>query len=230
MIPTLIILLLKKYKACGSWRLVAIELQTAVLPAVTKFFGLLVLGLLLAFTLCGQKTMLQYAIFHDGEKVGHLNINSSCTSDRIQLKMESEVKTRIIFRINVFSREETIISDGKIIYSSIFRRINGDEKANQQLKSIHNGYQVIRPGQTKILDHEAFEYNMLLFYTKEPVDIHQAYSDNYQKYINIKKVDSNRYMVSLPNGSKNVYTYNAGICTMVEVNHSLYNLKFILQR
>jgi len=72
--------------------------------------------------------------------------------------------------------------------------------------------------------------SILSLYYKEPVNINSIYSDNFQQYVDIKKVDTNKYRVSFPNGHCNYYSYAQGVCTRVDVEQPLFNLQFLLNR
>jgi hypothetical protein len=68
----------------------------------------------------------------------------------------------------------------------------------------------------------------MLLYTKEPLNINQVYSDNFQCFLPIKKDAEHQYRVNLPDGNYNEYHFENGICKLVVVNHSLYTIRMEL--
>jgi hypothetical protein len=79
-----------------------------------------------------QLRISHYNILHDGEIKGTLVTYMKSDGKRMHIKLESEVKTRFIIRITVKSVEEAIFENGILVYSALYRKVNGDEKVNQQ--------------------------------------------------------------------------------------------------
>ena len=73
------------------------------------------------------------------------------------------------------------------------------------------------------------EHTILSLYYKEPQNIREIFSDNFQQYLPISKTSAGKYRVDLPNGSSNYYIYQQGRLVRVEVEQPFYALQFILK-
>jgi len=69
---------------------------------------------------------------------------------------------------------------------------------------------------------------MLSLYSREPENISQVYSDNFQSFIAIQKTDKHKYKITLPDGNYNYCYYKNGVLNLVEVHHSLYSANIVL--
>jgi hypothetical protein len=135
---------------------------------------------------------------------------------------------RFIIRINVDINEESLFRDGKLISSTVNRKVNGKEKANRQTVAKDSNYQTLAEGKSGIIDQKQISCNMMMLYCHEPCQSMQVYSDNFQQFLTIKQTDKHSYRVDLPDGNYNYYTYSNGICSSVEIHHSLYTIQIRL--
>jgi hypothetical protein len=193
-----------------------------------KMASLLLILLYFSGALPGQNRAAVYDVLHNGEVKGTLVLNREADSGRLHIKIVTQVSTRILFRIAVKSIEEAVFEKGNLIYSSLYREVNGEEKVNQQLQFSGGSYRLISKEAIADLPVFPIRFCVLLLYCQEPVNIRQVYSDNYHQYLEIKKAGRNKYQVIFPNGNSNYYCYENGICTRVEVDQ-FYHLEFRLQ-
>jgi len=196
------------------------------LPAITNI-------LLLIIVLCpvvtqAQNRVLKYQIIRNGTPVGTLLFSQTSTNDGDYLKMESDVKTRFIFSFVAHASEEAIYHHGVMFRSSIYRRLNGNEKVNKQHQE-NNGQYIIHAGQrSEVTKTYPITYNMLSLYSKEPEDISRVYSDNFESFVSIQKTGQHRYKITLPDGNYNNYYYKNGLLVLMEIHHSFYSANIVL--
>ncbi len=169
-----------------------------------------------------------YNILHNGELKGMLVVYQKVNGGHVHIKIESEVETRFLFMIIVKSVEEAIFEDGILVYSYLYRKVNGQEKVNQKLQYSGGSYKMTTSEDATELPVYPIRYSVLSLYCKEPVNIGRVYSDNFRQYVEIKRVANNKYRLILPNGNSNYYSYRDGVCVGVEVDQ-LYNLEFRLK-
>jgi hypothetical protein len=225
MIPALIIWLFKKY--------ILPSFRNKTFPAL-KIFGPLkkvavVLALLcLAAGAVGQEQTVKYNVLHSGKVVGHMNLYQKRQGDELYLKMISEVKMRFIFSVKVDIQEESTFNNGKLINSLVCRHVNGSEKCNRQTKAVATGYQTIAEGKCGRVDQKQIAANLMLLYCREPDDLAQVYSDNFQQFLQVKQVSPHVYRIDLPDGNYNFYSYTNGVCSKVDIHHSLYTIQIQL--
>src|SRR5689334_18301173 len=130
MIPVIIIWLIRRYREKSKRR------HAAILPKNPEKY-LRPLSVLLFLTLLSVKSYSQnkaltYQIVRNGNIVGTLRFSETSTGDMDHLKVESDVKTRFIFTFTAHSNEEAVYHNGILLHSSIYRKLNGTEKANKQ--------------------------------------------------------------------------------------------------
>ena len=187
---------------------------------VSKAFPLL----LSLATLCAsaQERRLAYAIKRNGDVVGNIHFIQRIAGTRTVLTMESEVNTRFIFNFKARAKEEAIYDNGIMTWSSIFRKLNGNIKADKKTKAVGNTYTIYKGNKTETLKNYPIRYNMLSIYLSEPIDVSKVYSDNFQQQIDIQKIAAHHYKIKFPDGTSNEYYYTNGICSKVEIHHSMY--------
>jgi len=230
MIPVLIIWLIKHYRENNKGKMagVAPKIAKKYLPFVAAILLLIIL-LIFSTNSYSQNKTFNYQIIRNGDKVGSLLFSETSTGDLDYLKMESDVKTRLIFTFTAHASEEAVYNNGILLRSSIYRRLNGTEKANKQHEVTGNRQYLIRTGKTsEFTKTYPITYNMLSLYSKEPENISKVYSDNFQTFLAIEKAASHKYKITLPDGNYNYYYYKNGILNLVEVHHTFYSANIIL--
>jgi len=170
-----------------------------------------------------QQKKLEYSIKRNGDVVGNIHFIQGIVGNRIVLTMESEVNTRFIFNFKAKAKEEVIYDNGIMTWSSIFRKLNGNVKVDKKTKATGNAYTVYKGSKTETLNNYPIRYNMLSVYINEPVNITKVYSDNFQQQIDIQKIADHHYKIKFPDGNYNEYFYINGVCSKIEIHHSMYS-------
>jgi len=176
-----------------------------------------------------QEKKLEYNIKRNGDVVGNIHFIQGIAGSRTVLTMESEVNTRFIFNFKAKAKEEAIYDNGIMTWSSIFRKLNGNIKVDKKTKASGNAYTVYKGNKTETLNNYPIRYNMLSVYISEPINVSNVYSDNFQQQVDILKVADHHYKIKFPDGNYNEYFYTNGICSKVEIHHSLYSATIELQ-
>ena len=184
----------------------------------------LVVGLLgTMISINAQEKKLEYDIKRNGSVVGNINFIQGIAGNRTVLTMESEVNTRFIFNFKAKAKEEVIYDNGIMTWSSIFRKLNGNVKIDKKTKANGNAYTIYKGSKTETLNNFPIRYNMLSVYVTEPVNITKVYSDNFQQQIDIQKIAEHHYKIKFPDGNYNEYFYTNGVCSKIQIHHSLYS-------
>jgi hypothetical protein len=170
-----------------------------------------------------QQKKLEYNIKRNGDVVGNIHFIQGITGNRTVLTMESEVNTRFIFNFKAKAKEEVVYDNGIMTWSSIFRKLNDNVKVDKKTKATGNAYTVYKGSKTETLNNYPIRYNMLSVYIIEPVNITKVYSDNFQQQIDIQKIADHHYKIKFPDGNYNEYFYTNGVCSKIEIHHSLYS-------
>ncbi len=217
MIPALLFWLFKKYAkpAFNTFN------QRLANNRAQKRAALAILLLLSTFLVRGQEKIYTYQIKRNGDQIGAMQFHQKKEGDDTFFKMVSKVKTRFIVEIDVQTLDQSHFKNGTLIYSIVNRKVNGKEKAPKETRLLHQNYQLLA-GAKKTTANTIINYNMMLLYCQEPVNISQVYSDSFQKMLTIYKTAPNTYRINLPDGNYNSYYFQNGTCKKVEVHHTLY--------
>ena len=220
MIPTIMFFLLRRYKRHHPAKAERIEM---FIVKASKSILLIILSNAIAAFALSQEKKLNYDIKRNGNTVGNIRFSQNSFGNRTILKMETEVRTRFIFTFIAKASEETIYENGIMTWSSFYRKMNGNVKADKKTKASGSSYTIFNGTKTETLNKYPIRYNMLSIYTVEPVNIGKVYSDNFQQFLDIQKLALHHYKIKFPDGNYCEYYYSNGICSKVEVHHSLYS-------
>lgn len=179
---------------------------------------------LISANLFAQEKTITYNILQNDNVIGQMQFNQKRIGDDLYLKMTSRVKARLVFAICIDSEENSHFNNNKLISSSLSRYTNGKQKAKKQTLLLNNNYQAKSEDKTIVINN-TINYNLMLLYCNEPVNLSQVYSDNYQQFLEIRKIGPHAYRVALPDGNYNDYTFDNGECREVEIHHSLFTIK-----
>ncbi len=220
MIPTLIYLLLRRYRKAHPDTILKIR---KTVSRIGRIIALLIVFIAAANAVFSQERKLDYVIKRKGSEVGSLSFSLLSQGTKTWLKLESEVRTRFILLFTAKAKEESIYENGILTWSSIYRKMNGHEKANKKTRLSGNNYVISKGNESETLNNYPIRYNMLCLYTQEPSAGTQVYSDNFQQFLDIQVIAPHHYKIRFPDGNSSEYFYRNGICIKVKVNHSLYS-------
>jgi hypothetical protein len=228
MIPVFILWAFKKYQVASKVKFYGDRFLKSILRYSKRSIYIILLLFLIAESLKAQN--LQYAILKGGATVGVLKYSRNVINNTIVYKAETNVKVRFIFSIAVNAKEESNFKDGVMQYSSVYREVNGHIKANCHTSLNYGTYSIEdkNENEVKALNTYPITGSFLSLYYNEPANNARVYSDSYKTLITIIKLEEHKYKVIMPDGNYNNYYYDKGICTKVEVVHSLYKLVFSL--
>lgn len=221
MIPALIIWLARKYfTRRPPAHYIKLTIQKLLLP---------VAGTLLVFSGAAQDVSHNYTIQYKGDDVGTMQLAMKRNGEDVFMKMTSNVLMRFIVSINVRSEEEAAFKNGVLVYSKARRSVNGKQKVNNETRAYGDIYKTVCDNKTGCIHQKQIDYNFLMLYMHEPVNIHTVYSDNFQQFLTIQKTGEHAYKVVLPDGNYNCYFFKDDICNKVEIHHSFYTIYMMLK-
>lgn len=188
---------------------------------------LLISLLIVAFPLISSAQQLNYEVFKGNKQIGEMVVKRQKTGDKEVYSSDSQMKVSFIVSVDLRFVYNATFQNGLIQKSTTQNFRNGDLHDESIGKRVGASYQVEREGETFTVD-SPIDYCILTTYYKEPIGRTEIYSERWGAFIPVKKIDKNKYELSLPNGNENYMTYSNGICTEMEVNHMLATIKFKL--
>lgn len=194
----------------------------------------LVLLLFMTATVFGQtisnlKT-LKYTVYRHGDEVGWINLSKFDAGNRSTISLASEVSFHVLFKFTVKANEKAEFMNGKMVHSYIYRKMNGNVKADKHTWYTDHGYEVEEASVKKIVDVKNVMYNVDCLYFREPVGISEVYSDNFQQFVTIEKKPKGFYRIKFPDGNTNDYYYKNGVCAVIHVDNTWYSADIILNQ
>ncbi|MEO6538163.1 MAG: DUF6134 family protein [Ferruginibacter sp.] len=228
MVTLFIILYIKKHKSSF--------IKTLRLLAYNKSF-LVKLVLLLTATLLVGKIALsqtknyQYAVKKAGSSIGEIMLTNTILGEANTVALVSNIKFRFLFLFTATAKEEVVFINGVMTSSSLYREQNGDKKTCLKTRKTATGYALaINESKEVDLNISSINYQTLSLYVNEPILTQQVYIDKYKKLLAIQKISSHQYKVVFPDDNFNEYFYQDGVCRMVKVHQSLFNVQIELQK
>lgn len=225
MIPALTIWLFKKY---GRPFLIKHNITFSGVMLPLKKLSITILFVAISSLVFAQEQTLNYNVLHSGNTVGHMKLQQVKDGDDTFLKIASDVKMRFVFSIQVNIQEDSHYRNGKLLCSHVSRKVNGKQKADKLTKANGDCYQLTDDGKISSINQKQISNNLTMMYLQEPVGLSQIYSDNFQQFVQVKQVESHTYRINLPDGNYNYYTYTNGVCSKVDIHHSLYTIQIQL--
>ncbi|HUS02574.1 MAG TPA: DUF6134 family protein [Chitinophagaceae bacterium] len=196
---------------------------------IFKIISILIFSISVVWDSHAQERKLLYDVMRNGKVIGKITFVEMVSGKKKFLSMTSDVKTRFIFAFSDDTAETAAYDNGIMIYSSFYQKQTGSGTATKTTIASGKDYKLTDAGVSKVTSLDPIRYNMLLLYTTKPEAISKVYSANFQKHLDIKKMEDNKYRLTMPDGKFNYYTYKNGICTKVEIVRSLFTLHFVLR-
>lgn len=161
------------------------------------------------------------------EKVGLLDVRRNIQKSSTEYKLESLIEVDKIINMRVEYRLTAKFTDGALVHSNTWQRSNQKININTTTQKQGDHYLVEKLNKTSTVT-EPIDYNLCTLYFQEPVGRKKLWSDSYGQFVKIRPAGIHRYELLLPDGKKNYYTYNYGICTSVETEQLFSKINFRL--
>ncbi len=197
------------------------------IPAMRKL--LLIVCMFCTFNPALNAQTLTYAIRLKDELVGKMTANRQGKS-KTSYFIESNILVQKMLLVDIRYTLESVFENNILMSSQAINKLNGKEQANSKTRNTKNGYTVQTLKGTKKLSQSEIPYNLCSLYFEEPVKYNSVYSDTYGEFLPLKPAGPHRYELILPDGKSNYYTYQHGICVLVELEILFGKITFHLTR
>ena len=190
------------------------------------FYIIPVLILLTSYAESGRK--LHYEVIRNGKVIGYLDAMRNGNGPIVEYSMESNVKISLLMDFALYSKVFGSFNNGILTSGSIIRRVNGKDKANAIITWQKDRY-LIKDMEESIELKEKITYTSACLMHEEPAHLQKIFSENFKRFIPIRAIKPHQYELQLPDGNRNFYTYENGICISAEVNTTLSTAYFRLK-
>jgi len=193
---------------------------------------IIIFMIILLFSMATGKTQnlnLNYKIVKDGDEIGWLTLDKTSSGGSTKFLLVSAIKTRVIFNIAVTSRESSVFENGKLVFSSQYRKTNGTVKLDKMTRLNTDKYEVVEKNEAHQLPFHFIGTNLLSLYFNEPIDINFVYCDNHEDFIPLIRTEDGGYKLKFPKGNSNTFYYQNGYCSVIKIDNTLYSAEIILK-
>lgn len=171
---------------------------------------------------------LTYQIFFGNDSIGLLKAEHKVIAGNQHYELRSNMSVNTLVNIDVQYILTASFDKDKLLNSYTEQDVNGRIKVSSTLKWDGKSYQIQTLQKRDKIKNTQITYNLATLYFKEPVNIQKVYSDTHGTFLTIKSLGQHSYDLILPDGKRNKYTYQFGICTEVEVNQLFSKVFFKL--
>jgi hypothetical protein len=220
MIPAIILMLMRHYQKNNPQQFLILKTK---LFYAAKILFLVAAACVLVLITRAQEKDLDYTIKKNGSKVGKMTVKEIKDGSKISLRLQSDIKTSFIFTFTAKGIEEAQYDNGVLVYSSVYQKLNGSEKVNKQIRFVNDEYIISNNGKEEKLSNVKIYYNLVCIYNHEPLGTVLIFSDKYQKFLAINKIEDHHYKIKFPDGSSNEYWFENGVCKKIEIDHTFYS-------
>lgn len=191
-----------------------------------RFF--LVITGLICFSFLAGAQKLTYQIFMGKDSIGLMYAEHKQTSTFNTYELKSNMSINSVVNVEIQYILTASFDREKLLNSFTEQNVNGRIKVQSSVKWDSKGYQIQTLEKRDKIKNNLIIYNLAMLYFKEPVNIRRVYSDTHGSFLTIKQVGVHKYDLILPDGKRNSYTYQFGICREVEVNQLFSKVFFKL--
>jgi hypothetical protein len=220
MIPAIIVMLMRRYHKNNPQQFVILKTK---LFYTAKILFLIAAACIIVLIVRAQEKNLEYAVKRNGSKIGKMSVKEIKEGNRISLRLQSDIKVSFIFSFSAKGIEEANYDNGMLIYSSVYQKFNGNERVNKQIRYVNDAYVIKSNGKEETLNNVKIYYNLLCIYSHEPLSTAFIFSDRFQQFLSIQKLEEHHYKIKFPDGSANEYWFENGVCKKIGIDHSFYS-------
>lgn len=163
-----------------------------------------------------------------GKKIGSIHASKTQVEGKIYYDVYSDVNFKVLWK--KYNRKTKNVAeklDGQLIKSSSGIYMNNELEDSAYFEKNQAKFDCYRfPDQEFSKNFEEITDHTMDLYFTEPRGLEKIYSERFLEYCEVKSKGLNKYLISLPNGKENVYTYEDGELVEVFVDRTWFNLTF----
>ncbi len=159
--------------------------------------------------------IIMFSIFRNGKIIGELKAEkNSCTQGQ-KFTLNSRLKGRLIFEINVVQHSESITSGGVLVSSVISQKINGNTSLHHGLLYKNGAYYSVGEETMEGPLPQQIIFSTNLLYFSEPLGCKQVYSEVNRKMVPITCRGKGIYRINITEGKYTEFQYKLGLLVKV---------------
>lgn len=166
-----------------------------------------------------------YDIFKGDKSIGTVQAEKITLSDGSQrYLLESEVAFSFLGRHTLRYTFNTHYQKGLLTFAEAKNLLNQKLRDSSRVQWDGHRYLINTDGSQSVLENTPISYSVSSMYYLEPDGVSQAFSERFAQFCPIRKLAPGKYELTMPDGRKNIYYYEKGVCQRVEVSMMLADL------
>lgn len=171
-----------------------------------------------------------YDVIKGGKNIGTMTVDRHNKNGQWTYSVDSKVNVSVMITVRLSFLLESVFSGNQMISSSS-KYIRDDKlKEASYVSWADNKYHINQDNERSVLENERINHCLSSIYFNEPTNVRRVFSERFAAFLDIKPTERHHYELTLPNGRKNIYTYENGICKEVMVDHMLATFYFKLRK
>ncbi|QSE96462.1 DUF6134 family protein [Fulvivirga lutea] len=195
-----------------------------------KIICIIFLTALICFSISSSGQKYNYSIHLAGGKIGGINATLTEENGVQYYEIESDVTFKVLFKkYNRRTIHKVTFSDGSIdeSYTAVYMNKNQEDSASLVHISNHQYLCFMTEKDERYKKNfGAISFPSAMLYYKEPKGVSKVFSERFLDYCPVEVLEEGKYMVYLPNGKENVYTYKNGELISVFIDRTWFNIEF----
>ncbi len=194
-----------------------------------KIFLLLAKIFLVLYVAAQEKLKLNYDIVVANKKIGTIMAKKIVKGKLIHYNVVTDIHTSFLLKdIMVHFNLENVYEGENLISGKIVQVNNGKKEASSEIIYQGNHYVGSNNEGEKKLIYNKINYSIAKSYFYEP-RTDSVFSERYLYYLNMVKIDQDKYYLKVPEGTSSYYWYKNGICSQILIKHWLTEIKLVLK-
>lgn len=177
----------------------------------------------------GLNQSVTFNVVKKSKTIGTISIQKVEFKDSIVYTLNSKIDVKFIVNFDIEGAEKSVYKNGKLVYSSVYRRVNNKIKSNHTITLKNGGYNLSGKANQQKLKFEEIPLNLITLYINEPTGIKEIYCDNSKNMAPVTKIGEGRYKVRITKDKYNIFHYKGGRCVKIEAYSSLFDVILIPQ-
>ncbi|MBS1658253.1 MAG: hypothetical protein K1X63_00340 [Chitinophagales bacterium] len=194
-------------------------------PGLRFFISLITF--MAALTAAAQQT--EFNVIRNGKVIGTATATEVSTGTTNYYKVETHVTLQLLYKVSIDVLLTSTYQDGLLKEAHLYKKVNGSVKTDNHLQRNTEGYLVENIRQESSIVTEVINSSICSLYFREPVNGSTVFSEAFLRQIPVQKVSAGSYLITLPDGKQDIFTYRNGRCTQVKIETSFCTIVLIAQ-
>ncbi len=176
----------------------------------------------------GISQEMMYTTSWKNDSIGYLKAEREQVQDSEYYNINSITEFRVLFSFSLNYQYENEYRNGKLYSASANNSLNQKDRDQSSIIWQNNHYVLSVNDKTEKLKDQDIWFTVSKLYYYEPIEVNTIFSERFGKFLTLEKLEQGKYVLTKPDGRKNIYYYDKGICRKVIVDNPIISIHFTL--